>query len=182
MSSKLVLVSDMGGVIYSFSSAFNSSKHNEVFDRVAEVYKSEEGISDELEAEFSAVSRWIEGKRGKDVLPIYPVADASVHLASNSDKYKIVIVSTSLKKTSEMILRYAFERAGINHSTIALFDIVNMSEFGSKKSPEAWEKALRPYTDIRIIVEDNITNLEAATIAIEKRGQKVEQSTVMKAF
>jgi len=177
-----VLVSDMGGVIYSFSPTFDPNVHNEIFERVVKELEIKKEITNELEAEFLAVSSWFGGKRGAEVLPIYPVTGAAARLAANSSKYKIVIVSTSLRKTSEMILRYAFEMAEIDGSFINQFDIVNMAEFGSKKSPEAWATALSPYDNIRVIVEDNETNLQAAVTALEMRGNVVEKSMVMRTF
>jgi hypothetical protein len=181
MDAKPYLVTDMGGVIYSFSSSFDPQEHNQAFDQAINILDPN-GTQDELDVEFAAVSAWLHGLRYPGVLPIYSVPDAARNLATNAGKYKVIVCSTSLEKTSEMILRYVFELAGVDTSMINEFAILNMAKFGTKKDPDAWRNALLPYNDIQIVVEDGKVNLAAAIEGLSTRSHKTRGETVMMAF
>lgn len=153
-----ILVSDMGGVLYSFDSSFDPGKHQENFDLVMNQLVSDNyGIKEQLEGEWKAVN--------KGLLTVYPNKKAVKNLLSNLEKYQLVIVSTSLVKTSELIL----EKIGLKNRATKIFD---MSDYGSKKDREAWKKIFQQLESVDVVVEDSETNLKAANLAAIDLGFK----------
>ncbi|KKU43277.1 MAG: hypothetical protein UX61_C0025G0004 [Parcubacteria group bacterium GW2011_GWA2_46_7] len=70
---------------------------------------------------------------------------------------KVVAIATSRKQTSRLILEKA-----LGPDLSGQIDIYDMSEFGSKKDPEAWEKIFKHLGGVDVIIEDGEKNLEAA--------------------
>jgi len=114
----------MGGVLYSFDSTFDPIVHEENFSHAIEAL-GKKGLStkEQLEGEWLAV------KSGR--LVVYPQVEGVSNLLASLNKFKLVIVSTSLVKTSNLIL----QKVGLGGKAWKVFD---MSDFGSKKDPEAW--------------------------------------------
>ena len=151
-----VIVSDMGGVLYSFDPGFDPDKHQEEFDRAMQKLGKEGApIKEQLAGEWEAV-------RG-ELLKIYAVKRGVENMLVNLKSYKLVIVSTSLIKTSQLIL----EKIGLEKKAWKTFD---MSDFGSKKDPTAWKKTFEHLHTIDVIVEDNERNLAAAQLAAKELG------------
>jgi len=156
LNSMKVIVSDMGGVLYSFDASFDSERHQQEFDKVMQkLNKSNATIKDQLEGEWRVVSQGL--------LNVYPIKGGVERMLENLESYKLVIVSTSLVKTSEHIL----EKIGLGKKAWKVFDI---SDFGSKKDGEAWKAIFRQLPAVDVIVEDGEKNLVAAEQAARKLG------------
>jgi len=159
------LITDMGGVIYSFDSTFDPNKHQEAFDIVLKKQNMfDSDLKSQLEIELKSI-------QSKNLVP-YPVEIGITNLNLNILKLKIVIVSTSLVRTSKLIL----EKFGINTDNIDFFD---MSDFGSKKDKEAWKTIFKKYKSIDYIVEDGEINLKAANLAAQELGFSPKTFTSM---
>ena len=151
-----VIVSDMGGVLYSFDPGFDPDKHQEEFDRAMQKLGKEGApIKEQLGGEWEAV-------RG-ELLKIYAVKRGVENMLVNLKSYKLVIVSTSLIKTSHLIL----EKIGLGKRAWKIFDI---SDFGSKQDPNAWRKIFEHLPSVDVIVEDGEKNLVAAQRAAKELG------------
>jgi len=160
-----ILVTDMGGVLYSADPGFDPIKHLENFERAKlELGCVTTDFKSQLEAEWLAVE--------KGTLKIYPIESGISNLKHNLDNCKVVIVSTSLVKTSKFIL----EKLGIKTND---FDIYDMSDYGSKKDKEAWRKIFEKYDSIDYIVEDGESNLKAANEAARELGFAPKTFTAM---
>jgi len=179
MDSKHVVVVDMGGVMYSFSHQFNQIEHEQAFN--ANV-KWHGGKISELQSEFLGVKKFFSGEIGAGVLPVYFVSKAFLVLSENAKKFQIVVASTSLVETSRLILERGFSSVGVASSTVDSFAIYNMAEFGSKKESKSWEKILRRYRDIDVIIDDSDINLQAAGKAVQKLGRNTQLLSSMDAF
>ena len=150
------LVSDMGGVLYCFDPSFDPTKHQENFDEAMKSLGLENADSkSQLAGEWVAI--------GKGLLKIYPIKKGVDNLLSNLTKYQLIIVSTSLIKTSELILN----KIGLKNKARK---IVDMSDYGSKKDKEAWKRVFNQLENVDIIVEDSEKNLKAASQAAEELG------------
>lgn len=146
----------MGGVLYSFDATFDPNKHQEEFDKaIKKLGKEGTSVKEQLEAEWEAV---ITG-----LLSIYPVIDGVKNMQSNLKDFKLVVVSTSLVKTSELIL----EKIGLGKRAWMVFD---MSEFGSKKDTQAWKAIFQQLPTVDVIVEDGKKNLTVAEQAARELG------------
>lgn len=149
-------MSDMGGVLYSFNSSFDPDKHQQEFDRVMQkLGKDSAATKEQLEGEWEAVNQGL--------LKIYPIKGNVEKMLANLKSYKLVVVSTSLIKTSELIL----EKIGLGKKAWKVFD---MSDFGSKKDPSAWKKVFSQLHMVDVIVEDGEKNLLAAEQAARELG------------
>jgi FMN phosphatase YigB (HAD superfamily) len=155
-----IMVSDMGGVLYSFDKSYEAAKHQLAFDEVMEkMGKENDDIKSQLEGEYEAIQ--------KGELTVYPMENGINNLRKNIGQCKVVIVSTSLVKTSKLIL----ERFGLSSN---IFDIYDMSDYGSKKDKGVWKKIFLEYESIDFIVEDGRDNLEAAKAAARELGYSPE--------
>lgn len=164
-----IFVTDLGGVIYSFEPSFDQEKFSQKFNSVVDWYsKNRPEIKDRLEVEKQAVFDSLAGNTGEGVLPIFINQKAVEMLLKNSEKYKIVVISTSRVETSKAILKQAMKEK--TEDFISKTDIFDMSEYGSKKDSEAWKKIFEKYKDISLIIEDDEKNLEAAQIAAKQLG------------
>lgn len=162
-----ILVTDLGGVIYSYVPDFDQLGFSQKFESVVDWYlKNQKDFSDRLDVEKEAVKKGLVGEEGNFSLPIFINQEAVIMLRENAKKYKIVVISTSRKETSEMILKKAFN----DNEIILSFDIYDMSEFGSKKDSQAWKKIFEKYKDISVIIEDGPENLKAADSAARQLG------------
>lgn len=198
MNNKPVIISDLGGVIYSFSKTFNPDEHEEKFVAALKWYSENEprykntlteygnnNLFLALDIEKEAV---IEGlnKKGERTLTIYFNPEASQKLLENAKKFKIVIVTTSRKQTSLAIIKEALkqigQKKGVIEKTVSKFDIYDMSEFGSKKDSNAWKQILKNYPNIIVIVEDGEKNLNAAFQAASELGAIPNKSQFMRVF
>lgn len=190
-----IVVSDFGGVIYSFSRSFDPSEHDLVFYRNLDWYaqkveafssavaeESEGQMDKALEIERLAVTKGFEKPGAEGTLAVYFITEALLALAQNSKNYKIVIVSTSLVETSRLILKMGMKSIGFDSSVVDMFDIHNMAQFGSKKNSDAWGKILESYKSIVAIVEDNEKNLSAAYKSAKLISTQVKKSTKMIVF
>lgn len=155
-----LLVSDMGGVLYSYDRLFDQAGHQRAFDEVIKrAWLEDSDLKPKLEAEYQAV---VSGE-----LMVYPMESGLSNLGKNLTTCKVVIVSTALSKTS----RYILEKFGLGAD---MFDIYDMSDFGSKKDKNAWKKIFGNYGSIDYVVEDGKENLEAAGEAAEELGFEPE--------
>ena len=118
----------------------------------------------QLEGEYSAVQN--------GDLTVYPVKTGIENLVKNMLTCRVVIVSTSLVKTSRLIL----EKSGVETSGVDFYD---MSDFGSKKDKNAWKKIFEKYESVDYIVEDGKNNLEAAKEAAVDLGFRPKLFTSM---
>jgi hypothetical protein len=190
-----VIISDMGGVMYSFSESFDSIEHEEIFNRNLYWYSQNEprfaqvlekvkqgDYEPALEVEKIAIKKWFKHSEDQGVLPIYFNIEAFKQLVENAKQYKVVIVSTSKVTTSMLILENGMELIQESALLVKELDIIDMSIFGSKKKPEDWLKIMKMYADIRVIVEDNETNLNAAFEAANSLFPNVRKSLKMELF
>lgn len=151
-----ILVSDMGGVLYSFDAGFDPEAHQRKFDKMMEkLGRGGSSTKEQLVGEWEAVNNgW---------LKVYPVKKGVESMLINLKSYKLVVVSTSLTKTSELIL----EKIGLAKKAWRIYD---MSDFGSKKDPGAWRMIFKSLPRVDAIVEDGEKNLEAARQAAGELG------------
>lgn len=151
-----ILVSDMGGVLYSYHPSFDPVKHEEEFNKeIEKLVKDKENIKEVLRGEWEAIN--------SGALKVYPNNDGIKNFVKNLKIYHCVVVSTSLVKTSRFIL----EKFSIPLENIDIFDI---SDYGSKKESEAWKKIFVKLPSVDVIVEDNEKNLNAALKAATELG------------
>lgn len=119
----------MGGVIYSFSKDFNPDKHDEIFQKglksceykfpnILSEYQNIGATNHVLEAEYYLVKN--------NTLKIFPIIESINRLNTEFKSVEIIIVSTSLEKTTKLICN----RVGLE---IKPKKIINMSNYGSKK-------------------------------------------------
>lgn len=154
------LISDLGGVIYSFDPTLDPAKHQTIFNDLIKTNQLvSSNLKDILEFEWTAI---ISGQ-----LKIYPIKTGIDNLLRNLSLYKLVVVSTSLTKTSKLIL----ETLIIPSVGVEIFDI---SDYGSKKDKKAWQEIFQKYTRVDVIVEDDPQNLLAATNAAFELGFRPE--------
>ncbi|OHD12227.1 MAG: hypothetical protein A2Z96_03720 [Spirochaetes bacterium GWB1_48_6] len=166
------IVTDLGGVIYSFDPDFDAEKHSGKFAEVVQWYDTRVlGFTGALEAyrggkidrsldiELLAVTKALQTKNSgaPDELPVYFNQQAIQVLIGNMRSMKVVAIATSRKQTSRLILEKA-----LGPDLSGQIDIYDMSEFGSKKDPEAWEKIFKHLGGVDVIIEDGEKNLEAA--------------------
>lgn len=150
------LISDLGGIVYSFDPTLNPDKHQAIFDELLQKNNLVSApIKTILELEWNSI---ISGD-----LKIYPIKQGIDNLKLNLGFSKLIIISTSLTKTSELIL----DTLGIPSVGVEIFDI---SDYGSKKDKKAWKSIFENYTKIDVIVEDDPQNLLAATDAAFELG------------
>jgi len=150
------LVSDVGGVLYSFDPSFDPRKHEAAFVKAMEYLgKAKLDLKSQLEGEREAVA--------EGLLQIYPHRSGVRNFLKNLTFYHGILVATSLPETTRYILR----QIGIPTAGLEIFD---MSDYGSKKDKEAWKKILRNYSQIDVIVEDGEKNLAAAGEAAAELG------------
>lgn len=189
--SKGVVVTDLGGVIYSFDPKFSPEGYEERFVEALQWYSQnspkyrdvlslyQEGdIKLALNVEKEAVIKALDNPdEAEGTLPIYINSKAVKALVNNYLKYKIVVVSTSRVLTSKRILSKAFEKASsvlilpdTPEKVVANIDIYDMSDYGSKKDPNSWKHIFTKYTDIIAIFEDSKKNLDAAVQATKELG------------
>ncbi len=169
MTNQGIFATDLGGVVYSFEPSFDQEKFSQKFNSVVGWYsKNRPEIKDRLEVEKQAVFDSLAGNTGEGVLPIFIDRQAVEMLLKNSEKYKIVVISTSRVETSKAILKQGMGKKA--EDFLSKIDIYDMSEYGSKKDSEAWKKIFEKYKDISVIVEDGEKNLEAAQIAAKQLG------------
>lgn len=194
-NSKEVVITDMGGIIYSFSKTFDPIEHEKVFntnlawyaqneERFSNVLEKEKigDIELALEAEKISIKKWFNSPEVPGTLPIFFNIDALQYLVQNAKKYKIVVVSTSKVTTSMLILEKGMEIINESPLLVKEFDIIDMSIFGSKKKSEDWVKVLKMYANVVAIVEDNEMNLEAAITAATSLQLNVQKSLEMDLF
>lgn len=155
-----VMVSDMGGVLYSYDKTLNADKHLENFNKVmGDLYKGGSPTNEISEVEWRAVN---DGR-----LKIYPVKRGVENMLANLGNYQLVIVSNSFVKTSELIL----DKVGLRNRARKIFDV---AEFGNKKDPEMWKKIFRQLPRVDVIIEDGEKNLAAAIQAAKELGMTPE--------
>ncbi len=146
----------MGGVLYSFDVSFNPEIHQQRFDEaMRKLGKENLSIGEQLEGEWEAVNRGL--------LKIYPIKNGIDNVLRNLEEYKLVVVSTSLVKTSELIL----DKIGLKDKA---WKIYNMSDYGSKKDSESWKNIFKLLPGVDVIVEDGEKNLIAAHNAASELG------------
>jgi len=151
-----LLVSDMGGILYSFDSAQDPMRHEEKFDEaMKELGLTDAPLKDQLEGEWRAVN--------SGLLKVYPPREGVENLLRNLQEWKLVIVSTSRVKTSDWILK----KIGVKIDPFRIFD---MSDYGGKKDPGAWQKVFEQLPGVEAIVEDGRENLRAAGEAARDLG------------
>ncbi len=151
-----VLVSDMGGVLYSYDPGFDPNKHEKVFEKAMfKLGKADADIKSQLEGELEAV------RSGR--LKIYSNKFAVENLRASLEDYELVVVSTALVATSRLIL----ERLGLGNVAKKIFD---MSDYGSKKERAVWTQIFKQLARIDVIVEDGAANLQAAEEAAKALG------------
>jgi hypothetical protein len=164
-----ILVSDLGGVLYSFDPTFSPKKHEQEFVRgltkVERLDSSLKGVADEftrgiitkrtLQAECLALE--------KGILKVFPIFKGAVNLVKNLKTFQLVVVATSLKKSSEFILGQIDPRIKADY----IFDV---SDYGSKKDWLTWKKIFAQLPRVDVIVEDGEKNLEAAGLAARELG------------
>jgi len=188
MTNLPVLVSDLGGVIYSFSATFDAKEHEKNFKRNLEWYlindkelakrviqEPEQELALTLEIEQVSVKKWFDGFKSDGVLPVYFIPGAIEILLEDVASHKIVIVSTSKVETSKQILQEAIRSVGGNVALVDNFDIYNMSMYGSKKESINWGRIFANYTNIKAVIEDDPKNLLAACEAAKKVSPDVQQ-------
>ncbi len=151
-----ILISDMGGVIYSFDPSFDPQKHEAEFNRaMIAVGKSESNLSDQLQDEWEAVNRGL--------LQVYPNKTGIDNFVKNLNWYHGVIVATSKVETTKWIL----DKFTIPLDNLDIFDI---SIYGSKKDKNAWYQIFKDYQSIDVIVEDSEKNLTIAKECANELG------------
>lgn len=154
------LISDLGGVVYSFDPTLDPVRHQSIFSELVKNNRLENADTKAiLEFEWTSIIR--------GDLKIYPIKTGIDNLLHNLGFSKLIIVSTSLTKTSELIL----DTLGIPSVGVEIFDI---SDYGSKKDKKSWGKIFQKYTRVDVIVEDDPQNLLAATNAAYELGLKPE--------
>jgi len=159
------LVSDLGGVIYSFDSTLDPIKHQLAFnDLINNNHLENADLKTHLELEWQSIL--------KGDLKIYPIKSGIDNLLENLKSSKLIIVSTSLAKTSKLLL----ETLGIPTVGVEIFDI---SKYGSKKDKKAWQQIFHKYTHIDVIVEDNPQNLLVSSNAAYELGFRPEAHLAM---
>ena len=107
-----------------------------------------------------------------------------------NDVYKVIVISSAQEEVSKALLRRNLERfmadkrgrvkMGVDSDDLSnVVDYYNMADFGSKKSPEAWEKVFRkvkqtyPFASEEIaIYEDNPGKRDAAVQGAQRAGLK----------
>lgn len=197
---KGVVITDLGGVIYSFDPNFSPEGYEEQFVATLQWYSQnlpkykdvlnlyEKGdIQLALEVEKEAVIKGIVSPSDKaGVLPVYINSNAALALAKNYLKYKIAVVSTSRLATSRQILRKAFEEASLKlkltdtpEKMVSDMDIYDMSDYGSKKDPNSWKDIFTKYSNIVAIFEDSHKNLAAASQAAQELGNNPKSLEAM---
>ncbi|PJC80966.1 hypothetical protein CO009_00630 [Candidatus Shapirobacteria bacterium CG_4_8_14_3_um_filter_35_11] len=150
------LISDMGGVIYSYDSQFDPAKHLEAFDIAMKKMGLENSdLNSMLAGEYHAI------KNGD--LITYPIKSGIDNLKENQKIYKVVVISMAPANTSKYIL----QNFGVDTSNI---DFYNMADYGSKKDKESWKTIFKKYDSIDSIVEDGEANLKAANQAALNLG------------
>ena len=197
MNIKPTIVSDLGGVIYSFSKSFNPVEHEDNFvatlSRYSKNYPKYKQVLENynngnlrlaLDIEKEAVIKGVNNQGNTEgILPLYFNLDAVKKMLSNTSKFLTIIVSTSRKETSLAILKESFTKAGLDKKQInnitSKFEIYDMSQFGSKKDSKAWKQILKNYQKIVGIVEDSEKNLAAAFQAAVELKQNPKTSLVM---
>ena len=146
----------MGGVLYSFDPSQNPERHGDRFDEaMKKLGLTDAPLKEQLEGEWKAV------KSG--LLKIYPNREGVENLLENLREWELVVVSTSRVKTSDWILK----KIGVEKDPFRIFD---MSDYGSKKDPDAWRKVFEQLPGIGAIVEDGEENLRAAGEAANGLG------------
>lgn len=144
----------MGGVLYSFDPSFDPLKHQQKFDEaMRSLGKESLPVKGQLEGEWEAVN--------KNILRVYPNKTAVGAVFDLLKDHKLVIVSTSLAKTSKLILK----KIGLEGVAWKVFD---MSDFGSKKDSGSWKKIFKSLHSVDVIIEDGKENLEAALQAAKE--------------
>lgn len=145
------LFSDLGGILYSFDPSFDPIKHQLAFDRVVmSSIDPNTPVKQILEFEKRAIT--------SGTLKIFPASTAISNLIHNLESHRLIIVSTSLVSTSELILDM------LKIPTVGV-DIYDMSDFGSKKAVGSWKSIFQQYTSVDVIVEDTPQNLLSASNA-----------------
>lgn len=200
MNNKPIIISDLGGVIYSFSKTFNPEEHEGKFVAALKWYSENKPKYKNVLAEYNngnlhlaldiekeAVIKGLNKKDdAKGALAIYFSSQATQELLENAKKFKIAIVATSRKETSLAIINEAFQKIGQAREDaekiVSEFDIYDMSEFGSKKDSNAWKQIFKNYPNIIGIVEDSEKNLNAAFQATSELGTIPNRSQSMMVF
>jgi FMN phosphatase YigB (HAD superfamily) len=159
------LFSDLGGILYSFDPTFDSVKHQQEFDRVVmSGIDPSTPIKQILELEKKYISN--------GSLKIYPASEAIANLIHNLESHRLIVVSTSLVSTSQIILET------LNVPTVGV-DIYDFSDFGSKKDVDSWKAIFHQYTSVDVIVEDTPQNLLSASNAAYDLGFKPSSHLTM---
>lgn len=85
---------------------------------------------------------------------------------------KIVIISSSSKSTSKLILETFFKNRNLDTNLINNIDIYCSSDYGSKSDTQTWHDILKNenYENITEMYEDTKEYLDAAQYAIKKLG------------
>lgn len=159
------LFSDLGGILYSFDPSFDPIKHQQAFDQIVmSNIDRNTPVKQILELEKKSIT--------SGTLKIYPAPTAISNLIKNLESHRLIIVSTSLISTSELILDM------LKIPTVGV-DIYDMSDFGSKKEIESWKAIFQQYTSVDVIVEDTPQNLLSASNAAFSLGFKPSSHLTM---
>ncbi|NQZ85024.1 MAG: hypothetical protein HRU03_04870 [Nanoarchaeales archaeon] len=151
------LVFDMCGIIYSYDN--NNQIDNKTID-----LEDNQTQRDTIQSAIKANS---------NQLGVFEMPNAIDKLFSHIKLGdKIVIISSSSKSTSKLILETFFKNRNLDTNLINNIDIYCSSDYGSKSDTQTWHDILKNenYENITEMYEDTKEYLDAAQYAIKKLG------------
>ena len=151
------LVFDMRGIIYSYDN--NNQIDNKTID-----LEDNQTQRDTIQSAIKANS---------NQLGVFEMPNAIDKLFSHIKLGdKIVIISSSSKSTSKLILETFFKNRNLDTNLINNIDIYCSSDYGSKSDTQTWHDILKNenYENITEMYEDTKEYLDAAQYAIKKLG------------
>jgi hypothetical protein len=162
------IVFDMHGIIYSHDKTSSIKNSKTQFDSIILSQKPQSEF-EKLNFEFDSIQKALESHQNE--LNIYPMLGAIekiIHHIKNQNK--IVMISSSLTETQELILKTFFKEKNIDPNLTNNIIFYNSNNYGSKAETETWHQILQKYSNITELYEDTKEYLDAAQYAVKQLG------------
>lgn len=130
-----------------------------------------------LEIESDSIRKGLTDK-GHLQIHYYPEAIELKDKLFNKEN-KIIVAANSRIETSSVILANFFEKYDVDFSLDDI-DFFDVTDYGSKSSPDSWSVIFEYYDRIDMIFEDKKENLEAAQKAAKALGYNPAVSLKLK--
>jgi hypothetical protein len=155
------IVFDMHVIIYSHDKTSSIKNSKTQFDSII--------LSQKHQSEFDSIQKALESHQNElNIYPILGAIEKIIHHIKNQDK--IVMISSSLTETQELILKTFFKQKNIDPNLINNIIFYNSNNYGSKAETETWHQILQKYSNITELYEDTKEYLDAAQYAVRQLG------------